>query len=77
MQPADSTAKFWVKKPCRAILRKDKRGGFDSDSGKLARVSGSVPVLSTNSAVPNANGLESQPSGSAGKVSRPATVKLL
>ena len=77
MQPADSTAKFWVKKPCRAILRKDKRGVFASVSGKLARVSGSVVALPTNSAIANTKGLESHPPGSAGKLSRPATVKLL
>jgi hypothetical protein len=40
-------------------------------------VSGSVVVLPTNSAPWNANRLESQPPGSAGKLSRPATVKLL
>ena len=41
------------------------------------RVSGSVGVLPTNSAESNAKGLESQPPGSAGKLSRPAMVKLL
>jgi len=77
VQHEESTAKFCVKNPGGAILRKEKRGVFASDSGKLARVSGSVAVLPTNSAAPDANGLESQPSGSAGKLSRPATVKLL
>ena len=40
-------------------------------------MSGSIVVLPTNSAVADANGLESQLLGSAGKVSRPATMKLL
>ena len=77
MQPEESTAKLWVMNPGGAIRRKDKRGALACDSVKLARVSGSVSVLPTNSAVANAKGLESHPPGSAGKLSRPATVKLL
>ena len=76
MQPVDeSVAKLWFKKPDGAIRRKDTIGISSVD--RVARVSGSVAVLPTNSAVPDANGLESQPPGSAGKLSRPATVKLL
>ena len=40
-------------------------------------MSGSIAVLPTSSGVANANGLESQLLGSAGRLSRPATVKLL
>ena len=47
------------------------------DPLRLVRVSGSVPMLPTSSAGANAKGLESHPPGSAGKLSRPATVKLL
>src|SRR5262249_53365284 len=72
-----STAKDWIRKPGGAIRRKDRIGVSSVDSLKLVCVSGSIAVLPTNSGMTNANGLESQPSGSAGTLSRPATVKLL
>jgi len=76
VQPVDeSVAKLWFKKPDGAIRRKDTIGISSVD--RVVRVSGSVVVLLTNSAVANAKGLESHPPGSAGKLSRPATVKLL
>jgi len=76
VQPVDeSVAKLWFKKPDGAIRRKDTIGISSVD--RVARVSGSVAVLPTNSSVANAKGLESHPPGSAGKLSRPATVKLL
>ena len=70
-------AKFWVRNPGGAIRRKDTTGIASVASLRLVRDSGSVAVLPTNSAVANAKGLESHPPGSAGKLSRPATVKLL
>jgi hypothetical protein len=77
-QPADdSPAKLWVKNPGGAIRRRDRIGISPADSLRLVRVSSSVVVLPTNSAVAKANGLESHPPGSTGKASRPATVKLL
>ena len=77
VQPEPSTAKDWVKNPGGAIRRKDRIGGSSTDSLKLVCVSGSLAALPTNSGMANANGLESQPAGSAGKLSRPATMKLL
>ena len=44
---------------------------------RLVGVSGSLPVPPPDSAVATTNGLESQLLGSAGKLSRPATVKVL
>ncbi|HSB44230.1 MAG TPA: hypothetical protein VLD60_04410 [Nitrospira sp.] len=70
-------AKLWVRKPGGAIRRKERMGVSPAGSLSLLWVSGSVTVLLTNSAVANASGLETQPPGSAGKLSRPATVKLL
>src|SRR5215472_18218788 len=77
VQPDPSTAKLWVKKPGGAIRRKDRIGISSVDSLRLVRVSGSLTVLPTNSGVANANGLESQLSGSAGRLSLPAMLKLL
>ena len=78
VQPVDeSVAKLWFKKPDGAIRRKDTTGIASFDSLRLVRVSGSVALLPTNSGVAKAKGLESHPPGSAGKLSRPATVKLL
>ena len=79
VQPADqSTAKAWVKNPGGAICRNDRRGvsPAGSPTGALLLV-GSVNGPPVDSAVVNASGLESQPPGSAGRLSRPATVKLL
>jgi len=67
----------WVKNPGGAIRRKDTTGIASVDSWRLVDVPGSVVVLPTNPPVANAKGLESHPLGSAGKLSRPATVKLL
>jgi len=77
VQPDPSTAKLWVKKPGGAIRRKDRMGISSVGSLRLVGVSGSVVVLPTNSAVAEASGLFSQLPGSAGRLSRPATVKLL
>jgi len=77
VQPDPSTAKLWVKNPGGAIRRKDRIGVSSVGSLRLVGISGSVVVLPTNSGVANANGLESQLLGSAGRLSRPATVKLL
>jgi hypothetical protein len=71
------TAKVCVKNLGGAIRRKDTTGIGSVDSGRLVDVSGSVAQLPTNSPVANAKGLESHPPGSAGKLSRSATVKLL
>lgn len=74
MQPIDkSVAKLCVRKPGGTIRRKDRIGV--SPAGSLTLVS--VAGLPSSSVVANANGLESHPPGSAGKLSRPATVKLL
>ena len=68
-QPDESVAKLCVRKPGGAIRRND-RTGRSVDSLR--------PISSSGlSAVANANGLESHPPGSAGKLSRPAMVKLL
>ena len=74
MQP-ESAANVCVKNPGGAIRRKDTTGISSVD--RVVLVSGSVAVLPTTSPVVNAKGLESHPPGSAGKLSRPATVKLL
>jgi hypothetical protein len=72
-QPADSlTAKASVRKPEGVICRTD-RGGVCSDVRALSSVAVVVPI----SEMFNASGLESQPSGSTGKLSRPATVNEL
>ena len=73
VQPAESTAKFCVRKPGGAIRRKERIwlvwfGSFFKP-GKLDKPGKPLPL--------SANGLESHPLGSAGKVSRPTTVKLL
>jgi len=75
--PDESTAKLWSKKPGGAIRRRDKIVISPAGSLKLVWLSFSDAAPPTNSELANANGLESQPSGSAGKLSRPATVKLL
>src|SRR5215831_4767410 len=77
VQPDQSPAKLWVKNPGGAIRRKERIGVSSASSLRLMRVSGSVVVLPTISAVANANGLESQLLGSAGKASRLATMKLV
>jgi len=75
VQPADeSTAKLWVKNPGGAIRRKEMRGV--SPTGSLWLVGGPISLL-PESDMARAKGLESHPPGSAGKLSRPATVKLL
>ena len=63
-------AKLWVKKPGGAILRSESNGVPSAISLKAAG-----PSL--DSIMLNASGLEIHPLGSAGKLSRPATVKLL
>ena len=75
-QPDESTAKLWVRNPGGAVWRKESRGASPPDSLSLVRKEASFDV-SLASAVANASGVESQPPGSAGKTSRPATVKLL
>jgi hypothetical protein len=78
IQPVvQSAAKVWVKNPGGAIRRRDTTGIAFVDSCRLVDISGSVVMLPTNSPVANVKGLESHPPGSAGKLSRPATVKLL
>src|SRR5574341_1143341 len=87
VQPADqSTAKDWVKNPGGAICRND-RMGVSLVSPPASRLTSVTPLASrlsppTSTTVPpsnspraNASGLESQPPGSAGRLSRPATVK--
>ena len=56
------------------MWRKESRGG---GSLSLVREDASFTVPSADSAVASASGLESHPPGSAGRLSRPATVKLL
>jgi len=73
----DPVAKVWIRNPGGAIRRNDRIVVRPAVSGRLARVFGSVNVLPTNSVEAIANGLESHAPGSAGKLSRPATVKLL
>ena len=77
MHPDPSTAKDWVKNPGGAIRRKDRIGVSSTGSLRLVGVSGSLAVLPTNSGMTNVKGLLSQLVGSAGRLSRPATVKLL
>lgn len=59
------------------MWRKESRGGASIVSLSLVREDASFTVPTTDSVAANANGLEIQPPGSAGKTSRPATVKLL
>src|SRR5262249_32131516 len=72
-----STAKVWVRNPTGAICRKDRT--MVSFAGSVTRdcesASATVPAL--NSAGLKAGGLASHPPGSVGRLSRPATVKLL
>src|SRR5688572_13720377 len=75
-QSDEAAPKFCVRKPAGATFRKDSKGVPFSISLKLER-SVSVAVPSLDSAKLRASGLETQPPGSAGKLSRPATVKLL
>jgi len=77
VQPDQFPAKLWVKKPGGAIRRKDRIGVSSAGSLKLVCLSGSLAVLPPNSAIAEASGLFSQLPGSAGKLSHPATVKLL
>src|SRR5215831_9553742 len=77
LQPDQSAAKPWVRKPGGAIRRKDRTGISSTNSLGLVRVLASLTGPTPDSAVANANGLESQLLGSAGRLSRPATVKLL
>jgi len=63
-------AKLWVKNPGGAILRSESNGVPSAISLKAAGPS-------SDSAMLRARGLETHPAGSAGKLSRPATVKLL
>ena len=77
MQPDPSPAKLWVKNPGGAIRRRDRTGISSAGSLGLVGFSGSLPVPPPDSAVATTNGLESQLLGSAGRLSRPATVKLL
>ena len=80
-QPTDEgAAKAFVKNPGGAIWRNDRRGRSPIDLARLTREPASVAELSWVSwggGIAEANGLESQPPGSAGKLSLPATVKLL
>ena len=71
-QPADeSTAKLWVKKPGGAIFRSESKGMSSAISlGVLSR-SASFTVPSSDSDMLKANGVETHPPGSAGKLSRP------
>ena len=76
MQSDESTPKLWVKKPGGAIFRNDSKGVPSAISLKLGKAV-SVAVPSLNSAMLRTSGLEIHPLGSAGKLSLPATVKLL
>lgn len=76
--PADqSLAKAWIKNPDGAICRSDRMGRPRINSLRLARRPMLVTVLPWDSRMGSANGLESHPLGSVGKLFRPATVKLL
>ena len=75
VQPDDSPAKLWVRKPGGAIRRKEMRGV--SAAGSLWLVGGPISLLPESEDMAIANGLDSHPSGSGGTLSRPATVKLL
>jgi len=77
VHPDPSPAKLWVKNPGGAIRRKDRTGISSADSLGLVRVLASLTGPPADSAVATTNGLESQLLGSAGRLSRPATVKLL
>ena len=59
------------------MRRKERIGLSSAGSLKLVRVLGSEAGFPAKSARVNGKGLESQSPGSAGKLSRPATVKLL
>jgi len=77
VQPDRSPAKLCVKNPGGAIRRKERMGVSSVGSLRLVGVSGCVAVPSPNSARARASGLLSQPPGSAGSLSCPATVKVL
>ena len=77
LQPDESMAKLWVKKPGGAIRRKEGTGVCSAGSLGLVRVCASVALLRSDSEIANANGLDSHPSGSGGTTSRPARVKVL
>jgi hypothetical protein len=59
------------------MRRKERIGLSSAGSLKFVRVLGSEAGFPAKSAGANGKGLESQSPGSAGKLSRPATVKLL
>jgi hypothetical protein len=65
-------AKFCVKKPAGAIFRSDTTGASSVSCRLLFSLFAWSP-----SAAAIASGLDTHPPGSAGKLSRPATVKLL
>ena len=71
-QPDESTAKDWLRNPAGEILRTERIG---ASSGIMP--SASLISPSSGSETAKGTGLESQLLGSAGRVSRPATVKLL
>jgi hypothetical protein len=75
VQPADeSTAKLWVKNPDGAIFRSERIGG-SAKPDKTSPSLSSCPVPALSAAI--ASGAGTQPPGSAGRLSLPATVKLL
>ena len=59
------------------MWRKESRGGPSVVSPSLVREDASFTVPPADSVVVSASGLGSHPAGSAGRLSRPATVKLL
>jgi len=78
VQPADeSAANVCVKNPGGAICRNESNGASFSGSCMLVVVPVFVTELRLNSTVVIASGLASQLLGSAGRLSRPAMVKLL
>jgi hypothetical protein len=78
VQPSDEpAAKLRVKNPGGAICRNESNGASFSDSYMLVIVPVFVTEPLLNSTVVVASGLASQLPGSAGRLSRPATVKLL
>ena len=74
---SDDTAKLWVKKPEGAIFRRESKGAASSLSLPVVPVRASFAAPWSDSTMLKANGLDIQLPGSAGKASRPPTVKLL
>ena len=72
-QPFEPAANAWVRKPDGPIRRRDRMAFPPAGSLRFPSVTGPP----SGSVVANANGLESQLPGSAGKLSRPAMVKVL